>query len=60
MDDVITNFWHGQWDDADTGRRMRGFGVEVWKMRDGKIAVWEASFNAAPADLAIDVEQALR
>ena len=24
---------------------MRGRGVEVWTMRDGKIAVWEAAFN---------------
>jgi hypothetical protein len=29
-------------------------------MRDGKIAIWEASFNAAPADQEIDVNQALR
>jgi hypothetical protein len=24
---------------------MQGRGVEVWTMRDGKIAVWEAAFN---------------
>jgi len=60
MNDVMSNIWDGEWEDADTGRRMKGFGVEVWIMRDGKIAVWEASFNAAPADREIDVNQALR
>jgi hypothetical protein len=24
---------------------MAGRGVEIWVMRDGKIAVWEAAFN---------------
>jgi hypothetical protein len=28
---------------------MRGFGCEIWQMRDGKIAVWEAAFNASQA-----------
>jgi len=60
MNDVMSNIWDGEWEDADTGRRMKGFGVEVWTMRDGKIAVWEASFNAAPADQEVDVSQALR
>lgn len=50
MGDVIANVWSGEWDNADTGTRMRGYGVETWLMRDGKIAVWEAAFNAAPAD----------
>jgi nuclear transport factor 2 (NTF2) superfamily protein len=60
MGDVMTNIWDGEWEDAGTGQRMKGFGVEVWTMRDGRIAVWEASFNAAPADQTISVEQALR
>ena len=60
MGDAMTNIWDGEWEDADTGRRMNGFGVEVWTMRDGRIAVWEAAFNAAPADQALTVEQALR
>ena len=30
---------------AVTGKEMAGRGVEVWTMRDGKIAVWEAAFN---------------
>jgi hypothetical protein len=28
-------------------------------MRDGKIAVWEAAFNSAPADHAVDLTQML-
>jgi nuclear transport factor 2 (NTF2) superfamily protein len=60
MGDVMTNIWDGEWEDADTGKPMKGFGVEVWTMRDGRIAVWEASFNAAPADQTVSVEQALR
>jgi nuclear transport factor 2 (NTF2) superfamily protein len=60
MGDVMTNIWDGEWEDADTGQRMKGFGVEVWTMRDGRIAVWDAAFNAAPADQTVGVEQALR
>ena len=58
--DLMTNVWDGDWEDAETGQRMKGFGIEVWTMRDGKIAVWEAAFNAAPANQAVTVEQALR
>jgi nuclear transport factor 2 (NTF2) superfamily protein len=60
MNDVMTNIWDGEWEDAGTGQRMKGFGVEVWTMRDGKIAIWEAAFNAAPADQDVDINQALR
>ena len=60
MNDVMTNIWDGEWEDAATGQRMKGFGVEVWTMRDGKIAIWEAAFNAAPADQEVDISQALR
>jgi nuclear transport factor 2 (NTF2) superfamily protein len=60
MDDVMSNIWEGEWEDAATGQRMKGFGVEVWTLCAGKIAVWEASFNAAPADQVVDVNQALR
>jgi hypothetical protein len=34
---------------------MKGFGVEVWVMRDGRIAVWDAAFNVARADQAMSV-----
>ena len=60
MGDVMSNVWEGEWEDADTGRRMKGFGVEVWTMQGGRIAIWEGSFNAAPADQEVDVNQALR
>ena len=39
---------------------MKGFGVEVWVMRDGKIARWEAAFNAAPAARAGSLSDLLR
>ena len=43
--DVIGNVWDGTWTDAQTGRKMQGFGTEFWTMRDDKIAMWEATFN---------------
>ena len=42
---VISNYWEGTWEDAETGKRMRGRGAESWTMREGKIAMWEAAFN---------------
>jgi hypothetical protein len=29
MGDVISNVWDGEWEDAATGQRMKGFSVEV-------------------------------
>lgn len=49
MGDTIANYWDGWWEDRLTGKKMQGRGVEVWTMRDGKIAVWEAAFNANEA-----------
>ena len=43
--DRIANYWEGEWQDSVTGKQMAGRGVEIWKMRDGQIAVWEAAFN---------------
>jgi nuclear transport factor 2 (NTF2) superfamily protein len=60
MGDIIANVWSGEWEDADTGTPMRGYGVETWVMRDGKIAVWEAAFNVARADQAGGVADMLR
>ena len=60
MNDTITNVWEGEWQDAESGRAMRGFGVEVWVMRGGKIAVWEAAFNTGRADQANSVADLLR
>ena len=47
--DVIANTWTGEWEDSQTGARMTGYGVEIWKMRGGRIAVWEAAFNVKEA-----------
>ena len=58
--DVLTNVWDGEWEDASSGVAMKGFGVEVWTMRDGKIAVWESAFNVAPRDAAGGVADMLR
>src|SRR5262245_27501110 len=57
--DVISNVWQGEWEDAGTGQRMKGFGVEIWLMQDGKIAAWEAAFNSAPADQTMDLGKML-
>jgi nuclear transport factor 2 (NTF2) superfamily protein len=57
--DVMTNVWEGRWEDATSGRSMIGFGVELWTLRNGKIAIWEAAFNAAPADQSSDLDKML-
>jgi nuclear transport factor 2 (NTF2) superfamily protein len=41
----LANKWEGRWTDKASGTAMAGFGVEVWTMRDGKIAHWDAAFN---------------
>ncbi len=58
--DTLTNSWEGAWQDAETGVAMKGFGVEFWQMRDGRIALWEAAFNVARADQTASVADALR
>ncbi|HEX9586621.1 MAG TPA: nuclear transport factor 2 family protein [Bradyrhizobium sp.] len=58
--DMLTNIWEGEWEDAQTGAGMQGFGVELWVMRAGKIAVWEAAFNVCRADADAGVEAMLR
>jgi len=47
--DTIANYWEGEWQDRVTGKKMAGRGVEVWVMRGGRIAVWEAAFNVNEA-----------
>src|SRR5271165_7286579 len=47
MGDTIANYWEGEWEDRVTGAKMTGRGVEIWAMRGGKIAVWEAAFNTS-------------
>lgn len=58
--DVLSNVWDGEWEDAASGAKMKGYGVEIWLMRGGKIAVWEAAFNVARADQAGGVADMLR
>ncbi len=58
--DTLSNVWDGEWEDAVSGAKMKGFGVEIWLMRDGKIAVWEAAFNIARAGKAGSVADMLR
>jgi len=60
MGDTITNTWDGSWHDTDTGLAMKGFGVEVWVMRDGRIAAWDAAFNVGRADQPMSVGDLLR
>jgi nuclear transport factor 2 (NTF2) superfamily protein len=48
MGDVIANTWEGEWTDSQSGEKMTGHGVEVWTMRGGRIAVWDAAFNFKP------------
>ncbi len=57
---TVANVWNGEWHDAESGVAMKGFGVETWQMRDGKIAVWEAAFNVARADQAGGLAEMLR
>jgi nuclear transport factor 2 (NTF2) superfamily protein len=40
--DTIANYWEGEWRDRVTGKEMTGRGFEIWVMRGGRIAVWEA------------------
>jgi len=47
---VIGNYWDGEWEDARTGRKMRGRGTEFWWVVGGKVAVWEATFNSWDAE----------
>jgi len=58
--DTLGNMWEGEWEDAETRAPMRGFGVEFWVMREGRIAAWEAAFNVSRADAEAGVEAMLR
>jgi len=49
MGDMLANYWEGEWEDAGTGAKMVGRGVEIWRLSGGKIALWEAAFNVHEA-----------
>jgi nuclear transport factor 2 (NTF2) superfamily protein len=44
--DTLANSWNASWEDAQTGKPMLGRGTEIWIVRDGRIALWDATFNA--------------
>jgi nuclear transport factor 2 (NTF2) superfamily protein len=44
--DTLANSWEASWQDAKTGKSMLGRGTEIWIVRDGRIALWDATFNA--------------
>jgi nuclear transport factor 2 (NTF2) superfamily protein len=46
MGDLLANTWDATWEDAQTGKPMQGRGTEIWRVRDGRIALWDATFNA--------------
>jgi nuclear transport factor 2 (NTF2) superfamily protein len=46
MGDRLANTWDASWEDAQTGKPMLGRGTEIWHVRDGRISVWDATFNA--------------
>lgn len=45
MGDMLANTWDASWEDARTGKPMLGRGTEIWRVRDGRIALWDATFN---------------
>jgi uncharacterized protein len=45
MGNVLANTWDASWEDAQTGKPMLGRGTEIWIVRDGRIASWDATFN---------------
>ena len=50
MGDRLANTWDATWVDSQTGKPMTGRGTEVWIVRDGQIALWDATFNAWEKD----------
>jgi nuclear transport factor 2 (NTF2) superfamily protein len=45
MGDRLANTWDASWEDAQTGKSMCGRGTEIWVVRGGRIALWDATFN---------------
>jgi len=45
MGDMLANTWDASWQDAQTGKSMLGRGTEIWRVRGGRIALWDATFN---------------
>lgn len=45
---VLGGSWEGEWEDANTGARMEGRGLEFQTLKNGKVVDWIAAFNAWP------------
>lgn len=45
MGERLANSWEATWQDARTGKPMQGRGTEIWHIEDGRIALWDATFN---------------
>ncbi|HKD75914.1 MAG TPA: nuclear transport factor 2 family protein [Ktedonobacterales bacterium] len=45
MGNTLANTWDASWEDAQTGTPMLGRGTEIWVVCDGRIALWDATFN---------------
>jgi len=50
MDDMLANTWDASWQDARTGKQMLGRGTEIWRVHEGRIALWDATFNVWEKD----------
>jgi nuclear transport factor 2 (NTF2) superfamily protein len=47
--DTLAIVFTASWEDAKSGAKMYGEGAEIWKLRNGKIEIWNCSFNVAEA-----------
>jgi uncharacterized protein len=50
MGDTLANTWDASWQDAQTGKPMLGRGTEIWVVHNGRIALWDATFNVWEKD----------
>ena len=46
MGDTLANTWDATWRDEQTGKPMQGRGTEIWIVREGRVTLWDATFNA--------------
>jgi nuclear transport factor 2 (NTF2) superfamily protein len=47
---TIVCSWTAEWTDSQTGKAMKGRGIEFIEIRDGLCAYWEAAFNGWTAN----------
>jgi nuclear transport factor 2 (NTF2) superfamily protein len=46
---VLGGSWEGEWDDAKTGERMKGLGLEFQTLENGQVTNWLAVLSTWPA-----------